>query len=127
MPTNIYPTEYDFLYVAIISGDFDLTSGRNLANERNRAAPLWQYITPTENKGFTQLKAYDRKHNSHKASDEDISEYGLRDAHGKKLTIFCFKFSGYSELPKYNSWRTNVSKNKHRSSLFWGYRLETHI
>ena len=34
-PTDIYPTNYDSLYVAIISGGFDLRSGRNLGKERN--------------------------------------------------------------------------------------------
>ena len=51
-PTDIYPTIYDSLYVAIISGGFDLSSGRNLGKERNGATQLLQYIPQTENKGF---------------------------------------------------------------------------
>ena len=39
-PTDIYPTNYDSLYVAIISGGFDLRSGRNLGKERNGATQL---------------------------------------------------------------------------------------
>ena len=41
-PTDIYPTNYDSLYVAIISGGFDLRSGRNLGKERNGATQLLQ-------------------------------------------------------------------------------------
>ena len=36
-PTDIYPTNYDSLYVTIISGGFDLRSERNLGKERNGA------------------------------------------------------------------------------------------
>ena len=54
-PTDIYPTSYDSLYVAIISGGFDLRSERSLAKERNVATQLLQYIPPTENNGFAQL------------------------------------------------------------------------
>ena len=70
-PTDIYPTNYDSLYVAIISGGFDLRSGRNLGKERNGATQLLQYISPTENNGFAQLYAYDPKHTSQETSDED--------------------------------------------------------
>ena len=71
-PTYIYPTNYDSIYVAIISGVFDLRSGRNLAKERNGAAQLLQYISPTENNLSAQFYAYDRKHTSHKTNDEDM-------------------------------------------------------
>ena len=71
-PTKIYPTNYDSVFVAIISGGFDLRSGRNLGKERNGATQLLQYIPPTENNGFPQLYAYDPKHTSHKTSDEDM-------------------------------------------------------
>ena len=71
-PTDIYPTNHDSLYVAIISGGFDLRSGRNLGKERNGATQLLQYIPPTENNGFAQLYAYDTKHTSHKTSDEEM-------------------------------------------------------
>ena len=33
-PTDFYPTNYDSLCVPIISGGFDLRSGRNLGKER---------------------------------------------------------------------------------------------
>ena len=39
-PTNIYPTNFSSLYVAIISGGFDLRSRRNLGKERNGANQL---------------------------------------------------------------------------------------
>ena len=71
-PTDIYTTNYDSLYVAIISGGFDLGSGRKLGMERNGAIQLLQYIAPTENNGFAQLYAYDPKHTPHKTSDEDM-------------------------------------------------------
>ena len=71
-PTDIYPTNYNSFYVAIINGVFDLRSGRNLGEERKGATQLLQYIAPTENKGFRQLFAYDSKHTSHKTSDEDM-------------------------------------------------------
>ena len=71
-PMDIYPTNYNSLYVAIISGGFDVRSGRNLGKERNGAAQLSQYIAPTENNGLAQLYAYDPKHTSHKTSDEDM-------------------------------------------------------
>ena len=70
-PTDIYSTIYDSLYVAIISGGFDLRSGRNLGKERNGATQLLQYIAPTERNGFAQLYAYDPKHTTHKTSGED--------------------------------------------------------
>ena len=44
-PTDIYATTYDSLYVAIISGSFDLRSGRNLGKERNGATQLTVYTT----------------------------------------------------------------------------------
>ena len=71
-PTDIYPTNYDSLYVAIISGGFYLRSGRNLGQERIGATQLLQYIPPTEKHRFAQLYAYDPKHTSHKTSHEDM-------------------------------------------------------
>ena len=41
-PTLIYPSNYDSFYVAIISGGFDLRSGRNLGEERNGATHFLQ-------------------------------------------------------------------------------------
>ena len=71
-PTGIYPTNYNSLYEAVISGGFDIRSGRNLGKERNGATQILQYIRPTENDGFAQLYAYDPEHTSHKTSDEDM-------------------------------------------------------
>ena len=45
-PTDVYPTNYDSLYVTIISGGFDLRSGRNLGKERNGAAQLYSIYHP---------------------------------------------------------------------------------
>ena len=67
-PTEIYPTNYDSLYVALISACFDLRCRRNLGKERNGATQILQYIPRTENNGFSQLYAYDPKHTSHKTS-----------------------------------------------------------
>ena len=71
-PTDIYPTNYDSLYVAINNGGFDLRSRRNLGKERNGATQLLQHIAPTENNRFAQLYAYDPKHTSHKTNNEDM-------------------------------------------------------
>ena len=71
-PTDIFPTNYDSLYIALTSGGFDLRSGRSLGKERNGATQLLQYIAPTENNGFAQLYSYDPKHTSHKTSNEDL-------------------------------------------------------
>ena len=46
--TDIYPTKYDSHYVAIMSGDFDLRSGRNLGKERNGATQILWYKASTE-------------------------------------------------------------------------------
>ena len=70
--TDFYPTNYDSFYVAIISGGFDLRSGRNLGKKRNGATQILQYIPPTENNGFAQLYVFDPKHPSRKTSDEDF-------------------------------------------------------
>ena len=93
-PTEIYPTIYDSLYVATISGGFDLRSGRNLGNEGNGATQLLQYIPPTENSGFAQLYAYDPKHTSHKTSDEYMYLNMDYDMHmGTKLDYLFFQSS----------------------------------
>ena len=93
-PTDSYPTNYDSLYVAIISGDLDLRSGRNLVKERNGATQLLQYIPPTEGNGFAQLLAYDPKHTSHKTSDEDIYLNMDYEMHmGTKLDYLFFQSS----------------------------------
>ena len=60
-PTHFYPTNYDSLHAAILSGGFDRRSGRNLRKERKGATQLLQYIAPTENNGFAQLYAHDPK------------------------------------------------------------------
>ena len=71
-PADTYPNNYNSLYVAIISGGFDLRSERNLGKERNGATQLLQYIALSESNGFAQLYAYDPKHTSHKSSDEGM-------------------------------------------------------
>ena len=58
--------------LAIISGGFDLRSGRDLGKERNDATQLLQYIAHTENHGFAQLYAYNPEHMSHKIFDADM-------------------------------------------------------
>ena len=45
-PTDSYPTYYDSFFVAIINGNFDLRSGRNLVKERKGATQILQYIAP---------------------------------------------------------------------------------
>ena len=40
-PTDIYPTNYDSLYIAIFSGGIDLRSGRNLRKERNSTPTVY--------------------------------------------------------------------------------------
>ena len=67
-PTDIYPTNYDSLYLVIISGVSDPRSGRNLGKERNGTTQILQCIPPAENNGFPQLYAYGPKHTSHKTS-----------------------------------------------------------
>ena len=92
--TDIYPTNYDSLYVAIISGGFDLRSGQNPGKERYGATQLLQYIPPTENNGFAQLYAYDPKHKSHKTSDEDLYLNMDYEMHmGTKLDCLFFQSS----------------------------------
>ena len=90
-PTGIYPTNYDSLCVAIISGCFGLRSGRSLGKKRYGATQLLQYIATTESNEFAQLYAYDPKHTSHKTSDEDrwrhVPEYGLWHAYANKIRL----------------------------------------
>ena len=88
-PTDIYPTNFDSLYVAIITGGFDLRSGRNLGRERNGATQLFKYIPTTENNGFARHYAYDPKNTSHKTSDEDMYLNMDYEMHmGTKLHLF---------------------------------------
>ena len=92
-PTGIYLTNYHSFYVVIISGGFDLKSGRILGKERNGATQLLQYIAPTEN-GFAQLYAFDPKHTSHKTSDEDMYLNMDYEVHmGTKLDYVFFQSS----------------------------------
>ena len=93
-PTDIYPTNYDSLYVLNISGGFDLRSGWNLGKERNGATQLLQYIPLTENNGFARLYAYDPKHTSHKTSDEGMYLNMDYEMHmGTKLDYLFFQSS----------------------------------
>ena len=103
-PTDIYYTNYDSLYVASISGGFDLRSGRNLGTERNGVTQLLQYIAPIENNGFAQLYAYDPKHKSQKTSDEDMYLNMDYEMHmGTKLDYLFFQSSQFFRLLRYNS------------------------
>ena len=100
-PTDVYRTNYDTFYVAIISGGSDLRSGRNLGKERNGATQLLQYIPPTENNGVAQLYAYDPKHTSHKTSDEDMylnMDYEMNM--GTKLDCLFFQSSRILQAPE---------------------------
>ena len=93
-PTDDFPTDYDSLLVAIISGGFDLRYGRNSGKERNGATQHLQYIAPTENNGFAQLYGYDPKHTSHKTSDEDMCLNMDYEKHmGTKLDYLFFQSS----------------------------------
>ena len=95
-PIDIYPTNYNPLFVAIISGGFDLRSGRNLGMERNGATQHLQYIALTENNGFAQLYACDPKHTTHKTKDEDM--YLKMDFEMHILTKFDYLFFQSSRL-----------------------------
>ena len=107
-PADIYPTNYDPLYVAIISGGFDLRSGRNLDKERNGATQLLQYIPPTENNGFAQLYAYDPKQTSHNTRDEDMYLNMDYEMHmGTKLDYLVFQSSRLLQVSK-----IQLSKNQ---------------
>ena len=100
-PTDIYPTNYDSLYVVIIRRGFDLRSGRNLGKERNGATQPLQYIPPTENNGFAQLHAFDPKHTSHKTSDEDMYLKMDYEMHmGTKLDYLFFQSSRLLQAPE---------------------------
>ena len=91
-PTDFYPTDFDSLFAAIITGGFDLRSKRNLCKERNGATQLLQYIRPSENNGFDQIYAYDPKHTSHKTSDEDMDLNMDYEMHmGTKLDYLFFQ------------------------------------
>ena len=93
-PTDIYPTNNGSLYVAILSGGFDLRSGRHLGKERNGATQRLQYIPPTENNGFAQLYDYDPEHKSHKTCDEDMYLNMDYEMHmGTKLDYLFFQSS----------------------------------
>ena len=126
-PTDICPTNYDSLYVAIIRGGFDLRSGRNLGKERNGATQRLQFIPPTENNGFAQLYEYDPKQTSHKTTVEDMYLNMDYEVHmGTKLDYLFFQGSRILKLPRHNSWKTSERKNEHRSLLFWCCLLKTH-
>ena len=57
-PTPIYPTNYDTLYMARLSGGFDMDSGRNLGREKNEATKILQYLGPRTKNDFGQLYAH---------------------------------------------------------------------
>ena len=93
-PTDNYPTNFDSLYLAIISGGLDLKSGSNPGKKRNGATQLLQYTAPTENNGSVQLYAYALKHTSHKTSDEEMYPNMDYEMHtGTKLDNLFFQSS----------------------------------
>ena len=57
-PTSIYPTNYDSLYMALISEGFDMDSGRNLGREKNGATKILQFLGPKQKSDFGQLYAH---------------------------------------------------------------------
>ena len=101
-PTDFYPTFYDSIDVEIISGGFDLRWQRNLGNERSGATQLLQYIALTEDNGFAELYAYDRKQMSHKTSDEDMYLYVDYEMHMKTKLDYLFQLLKYFKPLKYN-------------------------
>ena len=116
---DIYPTNYDSLYVTLISGDFDLRSGRNLGKERNGANQLLQYIAPTQNNGFAQLYAYDPKTRpTNQVMKTCIWIWTMKCTWDQNWTTSSSRANDYSKFLKYNSWKTNVSKNQRRFLLF---------
>ena len=93
-PTDIYPTNYNSVYVALISGGFDLISGLKLGAEPSDATQSLLYRATTENDGFPQLYAYDPKHKYHKTGDENMyfnMNYGMQM--GTKLDYLFFQQS----------------------------------
>ena len=98
-PKDNYPTNYDSLYVAIISGGFDLRSERNLGKERNGAIQLWQYIAPTEVNGFAQFYAYDPKYTSHKTTMKRcIWIWTMKCTKEQNWTTYFSRAQNYSKL-----------------------------
>ena len=87
-PTDVYPTNYDSLCVAINSGGSDLSSGRNLGKERNGATQLLQYIVSTGTTDFPNLCLRSETHIPENKWWRYVSEYGLRNAHGNKIGVF---------------------------------------
>ena len=125
-PTDIYPTNYDSLYVAIISGGFDLRSGWNLGKERNGATQLLQYIPPTENNGFAQLYAYDPKHTSHKTSDEHMYLNMDYEMHmGTKLDYLFFQSSRFLQASEIQLLKNQCEQERTQILTFLMLSLET--
>ena len=59
-PTYIYPTNHDSLYVALIGGGFDMTTGNNKNHMYSREADSMEYIAPTNGEGSGRLKVHNR-------------------------------------------------------------------
>ena len=126
-PTDIYPTNYVFLYVAIISGGFDLRSGRNLGKERNGATQLLQYTPPTENNGIAHLYAYDPKHTSHKTSDEDVflnMDYWMHM--GIKLDYLFFQSSQLLQDSEIQLLKNQCEQERTQILTIWSHLSKTH-
>ena len=60
-PTSIYPTNYDSLYMNLLSEGFDMDTGRYLGRDQNGATKILQYLGPKEKGDFGQLYAQNPK------------------------------------------------------------------
>ena len=58
--------------VTIFGGSFGLRSGKNFGKNWNGATQLLQYLATNKNNENAQILARDRKHTSHKSSDQDM-------------------------------------------------------
>ena len=54
-PRLIYPTNYDSLYMARLSENFDMSTGRNLGREKNSSTKILQYLGQRAKNDFGQL------------------------------------------------------------------------
>ena len=93
-PADIYPTNYESLYVAVIGESLDTRSGRKLGKEWDGATQLLESVAPTENNAFAKPYAYEPKHTFHKTSDENMYLNMDYEMHmGTKLEYLLFQSS----------------------------------
>ena len=132
-PTEIYPTNYESIYVAIITGGFGLRSERNLGKERNGATQLFQYIPPTEDNGFAEDNG--SAFAMHMTRNTSLTKPAVKICTWLWTTKCTWEQNSttsssiahdYFKPLRYNSWKANVSKKEHRSLIFWCYLLKTH-